>query len=112
MKNLKTKDGTEENDISDFNDSAESSNDASITSKKSIKKNLPETLNNVIDEVTLEYIEELDKNNPPHPYEIEKELLSRVNSVITIENMKIPSILTGTDKNGNKKHIKERDRWQ
>jgi putative DNA primase/helicase len=79
--------------------------------KKRKKVEVSETLSSVIDDITLAYIDQIDRDAPPHPHEIEKELISRVNSAISMENLLIKNIPNGKDKNGNAKYVKERDRW-
>jgi putative DNA primase/helicase len=71
----------------------------------------PDTVNSLTKTITKEYIRGLDAKNLPAPQIIERELISRVNSAITLENIQIPVIPVGKDKNGNIKYIKERDRW-
>ena len=86
-------------------------NPNAATQTKKQKKSLPESLTSVIESTTRAYIKELNVNNLPEPREIEKALLAQVNSMITLENMNIPSIPGGKDKDGNTKYTKERDRW-
>lgn len=77
------------------------------------------TLNDVIHETTVSYLQTLDKSNPPSPKEIENELLTSVNDVIALENMCIPTIpmrdINGNavkDKNGNDKTVPLRKPWK
>lgn len=79
----------------------------------------PLTLNDVIYETTMAYLSRIDKNNPPSPKQIERELISDVNDMIAIENMNIPSIPVRdkkgnivTDKNGKPKNIPLRAPWR
>lgn len=77
------------------------------------------TLNDVIYETTMSYLDEIDKNNPPSPRTIEQELISDVNDMIAIENMNIPSIPARGkdgnpiyDKRGNPKTTPLRSPWR
>lgn len=80
---------------------------------------LPRTLNDVIYETTMNYLNEIDMDSPPIPRIIEKELISDVNDAIAVENMNIPSIpVRGKngqpvyDKNGNPKMTPLRSAWR
>lgn len=80
---------------------------------------LPRTLNDVIYETTMNYLNEIDMDPPPVPRIIEKELISDVNDAIAVENMNIPSIpVRGKngqpvyDKNGNPKMTPLRSAWR
>lgn len=80
---------------------------------------LPRTLNDVIYETTMNYLNEIDMDSPPVPRIIEKELISDVNDAIAVENMNIPSIpVRGKngqlvyDKNGNPKMTPLRSAWR
>ena len=80
---------------------------------------LPRTLNDVIYETTMNYLNEIDMDSPPAPRIIEKELISDVNDAIAVENMNIPSIpVRGKngqpvyDKNGNPKMTPLRSAWR
>lgn len=80
---------------------------------------LSRTYNDVISKTTAEYLDGLDKNNLPSPRQIEAQLISDVNDIITFENMMIPSIeqvdANGNpiiDRNGNPKRIPSRKPWK
>lgn len=77
------------------------------------------TYNEIIHSTTIAYLASLDKNNPPPPSEIERELLSQVNTQITMANMNIqvlplrnPDGSVQTDKYGNPKGIPLRNKWK
>lgn len=77
------------------------------------------TLNDVISETTMSYLDQIDKSHPPTPKVIEQELLSDVNDMIALENMCIPSIPVRDakgkvvlDKAGNPKTIPLRSPWK
>ena len=77
------------------------------------------TLNDVICETTVSYLNSLDKSNPPSPKIVEHELLTEVNDAIALENMCIPTIpvrdVNGdpvVDKYGNPKTIALRKPWK
>ena len=44
------------------------------------------TINQVLRETTLEYLESIDMDNPPTPYELEEHLLKAVNDAFDLEN--------------------------
>ncbi len=80
---------------------------------------LSRAYNDVISKTTAEYLDGLDKNNLPSPRQIEAQLISDVNDIITFENMMIPSIeqvdANGNpiiDRNGNPKRIPSRKPWK
>lgn len=79
----------------------------------------PRTLNDVIQSVTEQYLAAIDKNNPPSPKIIERELISNINDMITIENMNIPVIIAKDangnpqrDRHGNDKKLPLRAPWK
>ena len=61
---------------------------------------LSRTLNDVIHETTMFYLNHLDKDNLPSPENIERQLVSDVNDAIAIENMNIPTVIA-RDSDGN-----------
>lgn len=67
---------------------------------------LSRTLNDVIHETTMSYLSLIDKNNPPSPHTIERELISDVNDMIALENMNVPTMIA-KDKNGNPMYDKK-----
>lgn len=70
-------------------------------SKKNNAANVPSrTLNDVVHETTMSYLSSIDKNAPPAPKTIERELVSDINDAIAMENMSIPYIQV-RDANGN-----------
>lgn len=79
----------------------------------------PRTLNDVIHTTTMQYLEALDIRNPPAPEFIERELISNVNDMITLENMNVPVVVLRDnngnpikDKNGKNKVIPLRSPWK
>lgn len=79
---------------------------------------LSRTLNDVINETTASYLASIDKNNPPSPHTIERELISDVNDMIALENMNVPTLVMRDsngnpiyDKKGNPKTIPLRAPW-
>lgn len=97
-----------------------SDNNSDITYDNKASPSPPlRTLNDVIRETTELYLSTIDKQNPPPPGDIERELIANVNDMIAIENMNIPSIQVRTpdgnpvfDKNGNPKRIPLRSPWR
>lgn len=77
------------------------------------------TLNEVIKLTTEDYLKRLDKDNPPAPSQVERELINLTNENITICNINIPVLpmknpdgSVQTDKNGNPKGCPLRPKWR
>ena len=77
------------------------------------------TYNSIIHDTTMSYLYSIDKQNPPSPSDMERDLLNEVNHQITLANLTIPSIeihnpdgSVQTDKHGNPKTIPLRNKWK
>ena len=102
-----------------FNEYNQKGRHISVNDSSSNNVCVNRTLNDVIHETTVSYLNTLNKTNPPSPNTIENELLASVNDVIALENMCIPTIplrdASGNpikDKNGNAKTVPLRKPWK
>jgi len=95
------------------------SNEISETQMFIISNSANITLNEVIRLTTKDYLSKFDRNNPPPPAQIERELINITNENITLCNINIPVLAmknpdgsVQTDKNGNPKGIPLRPKWR